>query len=236
MKRWTTIEPMGELVELGGPDDGRGYLALPDSRIGPGVVVIQEWWGLNPQMKATADHLAENGFVALAPDLYRGELAGHDEMDKAGHLMISLPPERAAADMSAAVDFLRSHPAVTSPQLGAIGFCMGGMLTMMIAALRGDAIAVAVPFYGYPVSNEPDWSGLLAVVRGHFCADDEHFPAAGARDLEQRLQAMGKDVQITFHDAPHAFMNETNPFGSHDPELTGQLWPEVVTLLADTLT
>ena len=74
---------------------------------GARVLVIQEWWGLNPQMKGTADHLAENGFVALAPDLYRGELAGHDEMDKAGHLMTTLPAERAAADMSLAVDALR---------------------------------------------------------------------------------------------------------------------------------
>ena len=85
------------------------YLAVPDSGSGPGVLVIQEWWGLNPQMKGTADHLAENGFVALAPDLYRGELAGHDEMDKAGHLMTTLPAERAAADMSLAVDALRDH-------------------------------------------------------------------------------------------------------------------------------
>ena len=83
--------------------DARGHLALPDGGAGPAVLVIQEWWGLNPQMKGVADFLAEQGFVALAPDLYHGELAGHDEMDKAGQLMTDLPPDRAARDMSGAV-------------------------------------------------------------------------------------------------------------------------------------
>ena len=144
----------------------RAYLALPDSGSGPGVLVIQEWWGLNPQMKGTADHLAENGFVALAPDLYRGELAGHDEMDKAGHLMSTLPAERAAADMSLAVDALREHASTTGSMIGAIGFCMGGMLSLLVAALRGDAIGAAVPFYGYPTGDAPDWTGLQATVAG----------------------------------------------------------------------
>ncbi|MEM8707644.1 MAG: dienelactone hydrolase family protein [Actinomycetota bacterium] len=220
---------MGEMIELG--DNARGYLAVPDGGSGPGVLVIQEWWGLNPQMRGTADHLAENGFVALAPDLYRGELAGHDEMDKAGHLMSSLPAERAAADMSLAVDALRAHASTTGESIGAVGFCMGGMLTMMVAALRGDAISAAVPFYGYPTGDEPDWSGLTAVVRGHFCEEDDFFPSAGARDLEARLQDLGKDVQITFHDAGHAFMNETDPFGIHDAELSAQLWPEIIEFL-----
>ena len=87
-------------------DTASGYLAPPDGRARARVIVIQEWWGLNPQIKRTADRLAEAGFVALAPDLYHGELAGHDEMDKAGQLMSSLPPERAAKDMGGAVDHL----------------------------------------------------------------------------------------------------------------------------------
>jgi len=220
---------MGSMIELG--EEARGYLAVPDSGSGPGVLVIQEWWGLNPQMKGTADHLAENGFVALAPDLYRGELAGHDEMDKAGHLMTTLPPERAGADMSVAVDFLLGHDASVGSSVGVVGFCMGGMLSMIVAALRGDAVSAAVPFYGYPAGDEPDWSAMTAVVRGHFCEDDDHFPSAGARDLETRLQGMGKDVRLTFHNAAHAFMNETNPFGVYDAELAAELWPEVIEFL-----
>ncbi len=222
---------MGEMVDLGNEDNARGYLAVPDEGSGPGLLVIQEWWGLNPQMKGTADFLADNGFVALAPDLYHGELAGHDEMDKAGHLMTSLPAVQAADDMSAAIDFLLAHSAVASASIGVVGFCMGGMLTMMIAAGRGDAVSAAVPFYGYPTSDEPDWEPMSAVVRGHFSANDDFFPADGARDLETRLQQMGKDVQIKFHDAAHAFMNETNPFGSHDADLAGELWPEVIDFL-----
>ena len=224
---------MGHMIELG--NDARGHLAVPDSGSGPAVIVSQEWWGLNPQMKGTADHLAENGFVALAPDLYRGELAGHDEMDKAGHLMTSLPPDRAAADMSTAVDFLLAHDAVTTASVGTVGFCMGGMLAMLVAAHRGDAVSAAVPFYGYPTSDEPDWGDMTAAVRGHFCESDDFFPSAGARDLEARLQSMGKDVQLSFHDAGHAFMNETDPFGIYDATLAAQLWPEVIEFLHERI-
>ena len=88
-----------------------------------------------------------------------------------------------------------------------------------------------MPFYGYPTSDEPDWSGMTAAIRGHFCENDDFFPSAGARDLESRLQDMGKDVQISFHDAGHAFMNETDPFGIYDAELAAQLWPEVIEFL-----
>lgn len=223
------VRHMGEMIELNG--DARGYVAVPDSGTGPGVLVLQEWWGLNPQMKGTCDHLAENGFVALAPDLYRGELAGHDEMDKAGHLMTTLPAERAAADMSVAVDHLLTDEAVSGQSIGAVGFCMGGLMALLIAARRGDAVAAAVPFYGFPTGDEPDWSGLTAVVRGHFCENDDFFPSAAARDLEARLLALGKDVQITFHDEGHAFMNETDPFGIYNAELAAELWPQVFDFL-----
>src|SRR5688500_5772935 len=137
-----------------------GYLARPGSGSGPGVLVIQEWWGLDSGIKATADRLAEAGFVALAPDLYHGELAGHDEMDKAGQLMSQLPPDRAGRDMSGAIDHLASLDGVTGDGVGVVGFCMGGMLSWIIAADRGDRVKAAVPFYGFPQGDtEPDWSG-----------------------------------------------------------------------------
>ena len=223
---------MGDMIELGG--DARGYLAVPESGSGPGVLVLQEGWGLNPQMKGTADHLADNGFVALAPDLYRGELAGHDEMDKAGHLMTTLPADRAAADMSVAVDHLLGLDAASGDSIGAVGFCMGGLMTMLIAALRPE-VGAAVPFYGFPTSDEPDWSGMNAVVRGHLCENDDFFPSSVARDLESRLQGMGKDVQFTFHDEGHAFMNETDPFGIYNAELAAELWPQVFEFLHEQL-
>ena len=98
-----------------------GYLAKPASGSGAGVLVIQEWWGLDSGIKEMADRLAKAGFVALAPDLYHGELAAHDEMDKASHLMQSMPPDRAGRDMSGAVDYLSSHAAVTSKGIGVVG-------------------------------------------------------------------------------------------------------------------
>ncbi|MBN4047544.1 dienelactone hydrolase family protein, partial [Acidimicrobiaceae bacterium AH-315-P05] len=203
---------------------------------GPGLIVIQEWWGLNDQMKGVADKMAAAGFVALAPDLYHGELAGHDEMDKAGQLMTELPPERAAKDMSGAVDYLLAHAATSGDGIGVVGFCMGGLLTFLLAANRGDAIKAAVPFYGFPQGEgEPDWSGLTAAVRGHMANPDDFFPPAAANDLGARLKAMGKDVEITVHDANHAFMNETNPMGSHDADLAAELWPQVISFLHDQL-
>jgi carboxymethylenebutenolidase len=200
-------------------------------------MVIQEWWGLDSTTKEVAQRLADAGFVALAPDLYHGELAGHTEMDKAGQLMTSLPPDRAARDMSGAIDFLLAHPATTGDGVGVVGFCMGGMLSMMIAANRGDVVRVAVPFYGFPPpGNEPEWSGLTAVVRGHMAEHDDFFGPAAARDLESRLQAMGKDVTLTVHaGAGHAFMATHNALGTQDADLAARLWPEVFSLLHEHL-
>ena len=116
-------------------------------------------------IKEMADRLGAAGFVALAPDLYHGELAAHTEMDKAAQLMQSLPPDRAARDMSGAVDYLSSHPAVTSNGIGVVGFCMGGMLSFIIAANRPDKVKAVVPFYGFPQGDmEPDWSKLTASI------------------------------------------------------------------------
>ena len=120
---------MSETVEFtSNGSTASGYLVVPDGGSGPGVLVIQEWWGLDSGIKEMAERLGQAGFVALAPDLYHGELAGHDEMDKAGQLMQSMPPDRAGRDMSGAVDFLASHAAVTGDGIGVVGFCMGGML------------------------------------------------------------------------------------------------------------
>ncbi len=122
---------MAEMVDFrSNGSDASGYLAKPAAGSGPGVLVIQEWWGLDSATKEMADRLAAAGFVALAPDLYHGELAGHTEMDKAGKLMHALPPDRAGRDMSGAIDYLASHPAVKGEGIGVVGFCMGGMLAL----------------------------------------------------------------------------------------------------------
>jgi carboxymethylenebutenolidase len=214
-----------------------GYLARPGSGSGPGVLVIQEWWGLDSGIKEMADRLAAAGFVALAPDLYHGELAGHDEMDKAGQLMQSLPPDRAGRDMSGAIDYLASLDGVTGSGIGVVGFCMGGMLSLIIAAMRPDKITAAVPFYGFPQGpGEPDWSKLAAKVRGHMAENDDFFGPEAAKALEAKLQAMGKDVQLTVHPGTgHAFMGPHNALGTLNEEVAGKIWPQVLAFLHETL-
>jgi carboxymethylenebutenolidase len=225
---------MGDTVTFqcnGGTADG--YLALPAGGTGPGVMVVQEWWGLVPQIRTTCDRFAEAGFVALAPDLYHGDIAEHTEMDKAAQLMTTLPPDRAARDMGGAVDCLLAHDAVQGDQIGVVGYCMGGMLSLRIAALAGDKVAAVAPYYGAPLGDgAPDWSGLTAVVRGHFAGDDDFFPADAVRALEAELKAMGKDVTFEIHPGKgHAFMNDANTFGTYDAALEAKLWSETVDFL-----
>ena len=214
-----------------------GYLATPPSGSGPGVLVIQEWWGLDWGTKEMTDRLARDGFVALAPDLYHGELAGHTEMDKAGRLMQALPPDRAARDMSGAIDYLASHTTVTSPKIGVVGFCMGGMLAFLIAANRPDKVKAVVPFYGFPQGDaEPDWSALTASIQGHMAEHDDYFRPDKARALEAKLRAMGKDVTLTVHPGTgHAFMAPHNALGTKDEELAKKIWPQVVAFLKSKL-
>jgi carboxymethylenebutenolidase len=214
-----------------------GYLVTPAAGSGPGVLLIQEWWGLDPSLKQTADRLGAAGFVALAPDLYHGQLAAHDEMDKAAQLMQSLPPDRAARDMSGAVDYLSNHPAVTSNGIGVVGLCMGGLLSFIIAANRPDKVKALVPFYGYPQGAfEPDWSKLTATVSGHMAERDDFFPPDGARALEAKLRGMGKTVTLTVHEgAGHAFMGPHNALGTLDEALAAKIWPEVVSFLHEQL-
>ena len=229
---------MAETVEFqSNGETARGYLVKPPGGSGPGVVVVQEWWGLDPGIKEMAERLAAGGFVALAPDLYHGELAGHDEMGKAAELMSNLPPDRAARDMSGAVDYLASHEAVTGDGIGVVGFCMGGMLAFLLAAHRPDKIKAAVPFYGFPQGEtEPDWAPLTASIRGHMAENDDFFGPEAARALEEKLRAMDKDVTITVHPGTgHAFMGPHNALGTLDEELAQRLWPEVLSFLHEKL-
>ena len=229
---------MGSMVEFASNGNrASGYLAVPGSGSGPGVIVVQEWWGLDSGIKEMADRLATAGFVALAPDLYHGELAGHTEMDKAGELMGKLPPERAAKDMSGAVDFLADHEATTGEGIGVVGFCMGGLLTFVLAAMRPDRITAAVPFYGFPQGDDqPDYSRIGAVIRGHMAEHDDFFPPAAAKELEQRLRDLGKDVTLTVHPGTgHAFMAPHNALGTQDQAKYDEIWPQATAFLHEQL-
>jgi carboxymethylenebutenolidase len=230
---------MSQTVEFASNGDtASGYLAIPTSGTGPGLLVVQEWWGLVPQIKRTCDRLAEQGFVALAPDPYHGDYAEHTEMDKANELMQSLPPDRAARDMAGAIDYLLGHQAVQGSAVGVIGFCMGGMLTLLIAAQQGAKVAVATPFYGAPLGDmAPDWSGLTAAVQGHFAENDDFFPPGPVKDLEQQLKGMGKDVEfIVYPGTGHAFGNEENALGTHDEGAAKTAWDRATAFLRSKLT
>jgi carboxymethylenebutenolidase len=158
-------------------------------------------------------------------------------MDKAARLMQSLPPERAGRDMSGAVDYLSSHSAVTSKGIGVVGFCMGGMLSFLIAANRPDKVKAVVPFYGFPQGDmEPDWSKLTASISGHMAEHDDFFAPAAARALEAKLRGMGKTVTLTVHPGTgHAFMGPHNALGTLNATLAARIWPEVVSFLKETL-
>jgi carboxymethylenebutenolidase len=229
---------MGETVEFrSNGDTASGYLATPSSGSGPGVLVVQEWWGLVPQIKRTCDRLAELGFVALAPDLYHGDIAEHTEMDKANELMQSLPPDRAARDMGAAIDYLLGSERVTGDKVGVMGFCMGGMLALLITALAGDKVGAATPFYGAPLGESaPDWSTLTAAVQGHYAENDDFFPPAAVKQLEAELREMGKDVEfIVYPGTGHAFANEEDALGTYDAEAADQAWSRAVSFLKSKL-
>ncbi len=225
---------MGELIDFpSNGDTGRGYLAVPESGTGPGVIVLQEWWGLAPQLQRVADRLAAEGFTALAPDLYRGELAGHDEMDKAAHLMTTLDQQRAARDMLGAIDALLESNATATTKVGVVGFCMGGMLTLRLSALAGDRIAAAVPYYGAPLGDDSiDWSNLAAKVRGHFAYNDDFFPPDACQELAAVLRGLGKDVEFEVHPGTgHGFANEDDPLGTYDKAAAKQAWNATVAFL-----
>lgn len=230
---------MGTIVDIasthgsGDNASATGYLSLPSSGSGPGVLVIQEWWGLDSGIKEMTDRLAVAGFVALAPDLYRGEIAGHTEMDKAGELMNALPLDRAAADMSVAIDFLAAHDATDGDTIGVVGFCMGGMLSFFIAADRPDVVRAVVPFYGFPTGEgQPDYSLINAAIQGHMAERDDFFPPEAAHELEQRLRSIGLDASLTVYPGTgHAFMAPHNAMGTQDEDLYEQIWPRAMTFL-----
>lgn len=220
---------MGQLIDLG--DNERGYLSTPAMGAGPGLVVIQEYWGLVPHVEDLCDRFAAEGFSALAPDLFRGATA--TEPDEAGKLMMALNLEQAAKDLGAAVGHLRSSPAVRGDGLGVVGFCMGGGLAMMLAALRPDDIDACVAFYGLIPweSAQPDWSRLDAPVQGHFGEEDELFSPDKVHELEATLDKAGKPSDFHLYaGAGHAFFNDTRP-EAYDETAAGLAWTRTLEFL-----
>lgn len=204
---------MGEMVSF--PSNGKtaeGYLALPESGQGKGVVVIQEWWGLVPHIKDVAERFAREGFVALAPDLYHGQQASNQEPDKAGKLMMTMHIGEAEKDLRGAINYLVSHPAVTGEKVGIVGFCMGGALSLFAACKNPDTVGACVVFYGVHAFVMGDLDQLQAPVLGFYAERDDFTKIEQVEQLQKDMQKRGKHIEAHIYpNTHHAFFNDTRP-------------------------
>src|SRR5437660_11655669 len=198
----------GRMVEF--PANGgtaSGYLSTPAAGRGPGVLVIQEWWGLVRQIKSVCDRFAGEGFTALAPDMYHGKSA--DEPDAAGKLFMALNIAQAEKDLRGAAKALAGHSS-TAP-LGAVGFCMGGQLALFAATLN-PSIGATVNFYGIHPNVKPDYSKLSGPVLGLFAEKDTFVTPATAKDVDAAIKKAGKQSEIHIYpNVDHAFFNDERP-------------------------
>lgn len=198
-----------------------GYLAIPAHSNGLGVVVIQEWWGLVPHICSVADRFAEAGFIALAPDIYRGETT--TSPDEAGRLFMALNIEQAAQDLESAIDYLIQQPAVTCEKVGVVGFCMGGQLALLTGTLS-SRIGAVVDFYGIHPNVHPDFAKLTAPVLGIFGEQDDFVPPQAVSQLEDAIQQAGGTIEARIYaNASHAFFNDSRP-EVYNPEAAADAW------------
>ena len=220
---------MGELVQFSnnGGNTG-GYLSIPESGKGPGVVVIQEWWGLVDHIKDVCDRFAAEGFVALAPDLFHGKST--KSPDEAGKLMMALRIDEAEKDLRAAADYLSTHDATASEKVGVVGFCMGGALSLYTAT-KNPKIGACVVFYGGHPNVKPDLPNLHAPVLGFYAERDGFVTPELARELESTLKDLGKQIEVRIYpDTDHAFFNDTRP-EVYDAEAAADAWQRTIEFL-----
>ncbi len=210
------------------PSNGRtsgGYLAVPEQSKVPGVIVIQEWWGLVPHIKDVCDRFASEGFVALAPDLYHGKTTSSP--DEAGKLMMAMRIDEAEKDLRGAINFLLQHAAVKGPKVGTVGFCMGGALSLY-AATKNSQVEACVVFYGGHPNVKPDLPNLHAPMLGLYAERDGFVTPQAARQLEGQLKELGKSVDVHIYPGvDHAFFNDQRPQVSN-AEAAQDAWQRVL--------
>jgi len=211
-----------------------GYLAVPESGSGPGVVVLQEWWGLEGHIRDMCDRFAAEGFFALAPDLYRGETT--EQPNEAEQKMMALSMDQAAKDMSGAVDFLAQQEGCRGDGIGAVGFCLGGGLAVWAATVN-PKVRAAVTYYYVMPHGKPDFSKIAGPVLGHFGTGDDFVPVEDAKALEREIaEASGQAVEFHFYEgAGHAFANDHDRLGTYEPEAAGQAWQRTIAFLRTNL-
>lgn len=227
---------MGEMVNFHSNGDScEGYLAVPQSGRGPGVVVIQEWWGLVDHIRDVTDRFAEEGFVALAPDLFHGQAA--TEPDEARRLVMGLRMDRAAQDIQAAARYLVARAETDGRGVGTVGFCMGGSLALWSGALA-EEVKVAVGFYpALPwEAMRPTWGNYAnksAMI--HASEQDGTSKAGGVQAAVRGIEKAGGDVEVyDYPGSSHAFFNDSRP-EAHDKEHAAAAWRRTLDLLRSRL-
>jgi carboxymethylenebutenolidase len=224
---------MGENVTF--PSNGgtaEGYLAKPASGSGSGVIVVQEWWGLNDQIKGAADRFASEGFTALAPDFYHGEAAAPGEPDQAGKLMMALNIDQVAKDGRGAAAYLAKE---TGGTVGVIGFCMGGQLALLTGTVAPDEVAAVVDMYGIHPAVKPDYSKMKAVVLALFAGKDGSNPPESREALAKELEAAGvRYTMDVYPDCDHAFMNEQRT-DAYNKEAAEDAWSRILPFFRENL-
>lgn len=208
----------------------QGYLAQPDDdATHPGVVLIQEWWGLEPHIKDLAQKLAAEGFAVMVPDLYHGKIATEPDEAAKMVMMIGKNIDRACAEVQGAISALLALPSVTPKKAGVIGFCVGGLVTYKIAERSSD-VAVACPFYagGYDPTPE-DVAKVTAPILAFYGDRDDGIPMAQVEKIRALYRDAGKDYEALVYHAGHAFINPTH--GAGVEEAARDAWPKAVAFL-----
>jgi carboxymethylenebutenolidase len=198
----------------------------------PAIIVIHEWWGLNDWVKDQASKLADQGYEALAIDLYRGKVATTPEM--AHEIMRGVPEDRAKRDLHAAFEFLQSQPSVKKDRIGAIGWCMGGGYSLDVA-LQEPTLAADVINYGHLATDLDALKKINAPILGLFGGQDQGIPPADVKKFAETLDKMGKKIDVKIYDdAGHGFENPNNKDGYRLAD-AADAWKRIVSFFAETL-
>jgi carboxymethylenebutenolidase len=222
-----------EVSYKSGDETVQGILYTPSgSGPFPGIVVIHEWWGLNDWVKEQASKLADQGYAALAIDLYRGKVA--DNPNTAHELMRGVPEDRAARDLHAAVEFLKSQPSVRKDRIASIGWCMGGGYSLNVA-LNEPTLTAAVINYGHLATDPAALHNINAAILGNFGGQDQGIPPEDVKKFEEALKKDGKKADLKIYpDAGHAFENPNNKSGYRAND-AADAWQRTVKFLNETL-
>jgi carboxymethylenebutenolidase len=217
-----------------GSEKGSGVLFTPEGQGPfPAVIAIQEWWGLDDWVKSQARELAKQGYVVLAPDLYRGKVTADPTV--AHQLMSGLPPDQALRDLKGAYAYLQARPDVNKDKVGAIGWCMGGRYALALAT-EEPGLDATVAYYGAPPTDEAAIGRIQAAVLGNFGAQDEGPSPAQVKAFEAAMKKAGKSADLKIYEgAGHAFANVNNPWKGYREAQARDAWARTTAFFAKHL-